>query len=404
MRRLISLYMRYSHPLHRIVDESDSEFWTRLDHPMKPEVASVVYAMCAVGAILKSKAPSSGYLDDQVYYFYKQALAVIEERPKDLITLQTLLIIQNVHIVTHRAKKCSEAYLQMKEIATSINLGERVLKTATQDTLSQEELIMRNAWRMLIWWETLANMTSLNNGNIDPLKDLSSKAIDSRPEETPSPYLYFAGLLKIFQNITKIRLPMSPRDLHPVTNILDTFQAWHNSLPKNLRCNPRTGGTGTSSSHATSLDLYFRLGHILLLSILPPSVRSSPNGLGPRRESPLRILATCANGITATMGDLIKEPDLRSYCMVQGMRCLTEAATIQLFNSKEPDPAISTPAKVNFMKTLWCIKQFNFAVPAEVLSSVLAPYDTALKQTTSGQRQDRQPMDKGDLCVLWLRF
>ncbi|KAG0002954.1 hypothetical protein BGZ79_002013 [Entomortierella chlamydospora] len=391
MRRLISLYMRYVHPLQRIVDENDSEFLTKLDHPIKPEIASVVYAMCAVGAILKSKAPGSGHLDDLVYYFHKQALTAIEERPKDLITLQTLLIIQNVHVVAHRTKESSEAYLQMKEIATSINLGERVLKSASQDTLSQEELIMRNVWRMLIWWETMANMTSLNNGSIDPLKDLSSKAIDSRPDEIPSPYFYFTSLFKIFQEITKIRLPMSPRDLHPVTGILDQFQTWHNSLPKNLRCNPRTGGTGTSPSHATSLDLYFRLGHILLLNVLPLSARSSPTGLGPRRESPLRILATCANGITAAMGDLVKEPDLRSYCMVHGMRCLTEAATIQLFNSKESDPAISTPAKVNFMKTLWCIKQFNFAVPTEILSTVLARYDTALKQTTSGQR----PADKG---------
>ncbi|KAF9112461.1 hypothetical protein BGX27_003348 [Mortierella sp. AM989] len=402
MRRLISLYMRYSHPLHRIVNENDPEFWTRLDHPMKPEVASVVYAMCTVGAILKSKAPSSGYLDNLVYYFYNKTLALIEERPKDITTIQTLLIVQNFHVVTHRTTKGSEACLQMMEIANSISLGETVMKIAKNGMMSQEDLIMRNTWRMLIWNETLANMISLKNGVVDPLKDLSSPALEYRPEEKPhlkstateAAYFHFASLLRIFQNITKIKLPMSPRDLHPVTSALDAFTLWHNNLPKNLRCNPRAGGTATLSSHATNLDLYFRLGHILLLNILPPSVRSSPTGLGPRRESPLRILATCANGITAAMGDLIKEPDLRSYCMVHGMRCLTEAAMIQLLNSKVPDPAISTPAKVNFMKTLWCIKQFNFAVPAEILNSALAPYDAAMKQNITVQRQDQRLPDK----------
>ncbi|KAF9197426.1 hypothetical protein BGZ49_002146 [Haplosporangium sp. Z 27] len=403
MRHLVGLYMLYSHPVHRIVDDSDPEFWTRLDHPMEPEVASLVYAMCTVGAILKSKAPSSGHLDDLVYYFYRRALALVDERPKDLVTIQTLVIIQHVNVVAHQTKKCSEVYLQMIEIADSINLGERVKKTSSLDVLSKEDELMRNTWRTIIWWETLTNMITLNNGNAnDPLKDLSSHAIDSRPEEFPGAsatalealYYHYASLFKIFQTITKIKLPMSPRCLHPVTDVLDLFNKWHNNLPKSLLCTPRTGGE-TFSSHATSLDLYFRLGHMLLLNLLPPSVRSSPTGLGPRRESPLRILATCANGITAAMGDLIKEPDLRNYCMVHGMRCLTEAAMIQLFNSKEPDPAISTPAKVNLMKTLWCIKQFNFAVPAETLNSILALYDTAVRQTTSGQQRDRQSSDKG---------
>lgn len=210
-------------------------------------------------------------------------------------------------------------------------------------------------------------------------------------------HYHLGNLFKIFQSITRIKLPMSPRDLHAVTNILDAFTAWHNGLPKHLRGpGSRTtfaSGKGTVSPSAYTLDLYFRLGHILLLNSLPSSVRSSPTGLGPRRESPLRILATCANGITATVGDLIKEPELRNYCMAHGLRCLAEAAMLQLANSKELDPAISTPAKVNFMKTLWCIRQFNFALPLDVLNLTLAPFDTVGKIPSSSSNQDITQME-----------
>lgn len=96
------------------------------------------------------------------------------------------------------------------------------------------------------------------------------------------------------------------------------------------------------------------------------------------------------------MSDLIKEPDMRHYCLSMGMRCLTEAATIQLFNSMVLDPAISTPAKVNLMKTLWCIKQLNVAVPTEVLNSILSPFDITGNPTTrisphDGRQQQQQP-------------
>ncbi|KAF9438043.1 hypothetical protein BGZ76_010092 [Entomortierella beljakovae] len=398
LRRLITLYMRYVHPLFRIVSESDPIFWNRLDDPIPPEFSSLVYAMCTIGAMLKSKTPSDGQLDDHVFYFYRKTRSVIESRPKDFVTLQSLLIIQSLHVVAHQRVKYEEDYQLMSEIADSIQLGEMVKKIVFHTRLSQEDLVLRNTWRMLIWIDTLANMVATRNYTVDPQRELSSPGLDSRAEEIPgtkstsseAAYFYFAGLFKIFQYISKIRSPLSPRDLHPVTSALDTLCLWHNSLPKNLRCNSKPGETGSVSSHATNLDLFYRLGHILLLNLLPPSVRSSPTGLGPRRESPLRILATCANGITSAMGDLIKEPDLKSYCMAHGMRCLTEAAMIQMQNSKEPDPAISTPAKVNFMKTLWCIKQFNFAIPPEVLLSVLEPYNTLMKQATSIQRTDRE--------------
>jgi hypothetical protein len=247
---------------------------------------------------------------------------------------------------------------------------------------------------------------------LQPTKDLSSSALDVRPGEVPSSkapiaelvHYHLGNLFKIFQLIAKIKLPMSPRDMHAVTNVLDAFATWHNSLPKHLRGpGPRStfaNGKGTTLPFAYTLGLYFRLGHILLLNSLPSSVRSSPTGLGPRRESPLRILATCANGITATVSDLTKEPELRNYCMAQGLRCLTEAAMLQLANSKEPDPNISTPAKLNFMKTLWCIRQFNFALPLDVLNLTLAPYDNVGKTPSSSSTQDVAQIDsaKGE-CV-----
>lgn len=259
---------------------------------------------------------------------------------------------------------------------------------------------MRNTWRLFVWNEVMGFMISKQSSKVVPTKDLSSSALDVRPDEVPGPktsiaevvHYHLGNLFKIFQSITRIKLPMSPRDLHAVTNILDAFTAWHNGLPKHLRGpGSRTtfaSGKGTVSPSAYTLDLYFRLGHILLLNSLPSSVRSSPTGLGPRRESPLRILATCANGITATVGDLIKEPELRNYCMAHGLRCLAEAAMLQLANSKEIDPAISTPAKVNFMKTLWCIRQFNFALPLDVLNLTLAPFDTVGKIPSSSSNQD----------------
>ncbi|KAG0087153.1 hypothetical protein BGZ93_011123 [Podila epicladia] len=173
---------------------------------------------------------------------------------------------------------------------------------------------------------------------------------------------------------------MSPRDVHAVTSILDAFGAWHSLLPKSLRAHSSKSASSSKSPfspHAAILDLYYRLGQILLLNNLPQSTRSSPTGLGPRREPPLRTLATCANGITATISDFLKSADLKNYCLSHGMRCLTEAATIQMANTRESDPNISTPAKVNLMKTLWCIRQINFGLPAGKLSAILESFDAS---------------------------
>lgn len=183
-------------------------------------------------------------------------------------------------------------------------------------------------------------------------------------------------------------------------SVLEAFTTWHGSLPKNLRCTQNRGySSGGVSPLASYLDLYYKLGHIFVLNNLPVLWRNKAASLGGRRESALRTLATSANGITATVGDLVKEHDLRNHCLIPAIRCLTEAATIQLANAQVQDPSLSTPAKVNFMKTLWCIKQFNFSLPADVLSSILAPYDDALKNassntssmTSSTQGQDTAP-------------
>jgi hypothetical protein len=84
--------------------------------------------------------------------------------------------------------------------------------------------------------------------------------------------------------------------------------------------------------------------------------------------------------------------------MAHGLRCLAEAAMLQLANSKELDPAISTPAKVNFMKTLWCIRQFNFALPLDVLNQTLAPFDTVGKIPSSSSNQDIVAQTESSRC------
>ncbi|KAF8938597.1 hypothetical protein BGZ58_000566 [Dissophora ornata] len=362
--------------------------------------------MCTIGALFISEAPGSGILDDLVYDFYKRTLAIKEERPEDIATIQTSLILQDFFVVSHRIEEGTAFYIDMMEIAERIQLAEMVQKFATQDKLSPADVIVRNTWRLLVSTEILANMISLKSGKVHPMKDLTSPALEFRSEEVPDPkapatdavYYHYSSLFKTFQGITKIKLPMSLRDMHPVTSILDDLTEWHNGLPKSLKCsgakNYAAGNSG-SKAHAKALDLFFRLGHIHLLNSLPPSVRSSPTGLGLQRESPLRLLATCANGITGIMGDLAKEKESRNYSLIHGIRCLTEAATIQLANSKELDPAISTPAKVNFMKTLWCIKQFNVAVPTDTLNSILASFDTVGKQTVLTKWQGKQPADTG---------
>ncbi|KAF9940589.1 hypothetical protein BGZ65_006617, partial [Modicella reniformis] len=392
---MIRNYLRYAHPFHRIVEEHDSVFWSRLDDPMMPEVATVVYAMCTLGGIFATKAPTTGVLDDVVHEFHKHTLAIKDARPEDIATIQTLLILQEFYVVTNRMEMGTDAFQNMLEIAEKIKLKEMVQKMSHQDKLSPGDAIIRNIWRMIVWTETMANIISQKTAKIEPFKNLMSSALDYRAEEVPiarSPPLdaatfHLHNLFKIFQEITKIKLPISTRDLHPVISVLDELGLWYNNLPKTLKSTPPNRGYSSGVSPLASyLDLHYKLGHIFLLNSLPPTVRSSPTGLGPRREAPLRTLATCANGITAIVGDLIKETDLRNYCVTTAMRCLTEAATIQQANSKESDPNISTPAKLNFMKTLWCIKQVNYSVPADILNSILATYDNMVKSTSSVQQ------------------
>ncbi|KAG0059907.1 hypothetical protein BGZ89_012710 [Linnemannia elongata] len=405
LRELVGFYIQYMHPIHGLVDPQAPDFWTRLDLPMEPKVASIVYAMCTIGAIFKSSTPSPGIRDDLVYEFYRRTWTLKDERPRDIVTIQTILIMHSFFDLTSQVDEANSSFRLMAEIADEIELGAHVLELTHREKLSKEDILVRNTWRLFVWNEVMGFMISKQSSKVVPTKDLSNSALDVRLDEVPGSktpiaevvHYHLGNLFKIFQSITRIKLPMSPRDLHAVTNILDAFTAWHNGLPKHLRGpGSRTtfaSGKGTVSPSAYTLDLYFRLGHILLLNSLPSSVRSSPTGLGPRRESPLRILATCANGITATVGDLIKEPELRNYCMAHGLRCLAEAAMLQLANSKEIDPAISTPAKVNFMKTLWCIRQFNFALPLDVLNLTLAPFDTVGKIPSSSSNQDIAQME-----------
>ncbi|KAF9984301.1 hypothetical protein BGZ75_004125 [Mortierella antarctica] len=401
MRRLIENYLRYLHPMQCIVDEKIPDFWTRLERPMEPEVASIVYAMCTIGAMFMSVC-GSGKLDDQVPKFYRRTCAAQEGRPHDIITIQTFLILHSFFTLTLQLEELAKSFQLAMDISEKIKLGEAVQKLRSKDRLSPGEVTVRNTWRLLIWVEIFRNMSSPKNKRLEPLKDLTGRALDTRPEEVPttqsslteSMYFHTTNLFKVFQRVTRIKTPMSPRDVHAVNSTLDEFTGWHCSLPRHLRANSSrsqsTIGTGAISPYAFTLDLYYRVGHILLLNNLPYSIRSSPTGLGPRRESPLRILATSANSITATMGDLVKEPELRNYCLPHGVRSLTEAATIQQFNSKETDPAISTPAKINILKTLWCIRQFNFTVPTNVLNAVLEPFDTAAKASSSALRRDRK--------------
>ncbi|KAF9189079.1 hypothetical protein BGZ51_009845 [Haplosporangium sp. Z 767] len=335
MRRLIEAYLKYLHPLERLVDEHSPDFWTRLERPMEPEVACVVYAI--------------------------------------------------------QVNEGTRSYLFILKVTEEIKLGETVQKLEHQSRLSPEDVLARSVLRLVIRLETLANLALVQTAIKDPLKDLSSPALDHRPEEAPTSNssvedmlgYYLISLFKIYQAINLIKLPISPRDLHDVTSALDALSSWYDNLPQSLRTNsPQSSSsgdeTGSDSPLAGVLELYYRLAHIFLLNSLPHPIRSSPTGLGPRRESPLRILATSANSITATVGNMMKGGH-KNYCIFSFARCLTEAATIQLANSKESDPALSTPAKVNIMKTFWCIKQFYFVLPLDILNLILAPFEADAK-------------------------
>lgn len=421
MKRLVRLYLRYVHPFRRIIDEHDPDFWTRMDHPMASDVEIVVYAMCTLGGIFvtplqpsaqssaqstpPSTAPTTGAVDDLVHVFHRRTLAVKDSRPKDIATIQALLILQDFYVITNQAELGEKAFQSMLDIAENFKLKERIQRIHSQDNkLSPEDAIVRNVWRVMIWTETMANIISQKTAKIEPLKDLTNIMVDFRSEEVPivrSPIpdvaiFRLGNLFKIFQDISKIKLPISPRDLYPVINALESMATWHNTLPKPLKCD-RSYSTGGLSPLASYLDLYYKLGQIILLNNLPPGVRSSQTALGPRQKSPLRTLATCANGITATVNDLARDPELRNYCMIPAVRCLTEAASIQLANLKLPE--FATPAEVNLKQSLWAIKYFNFSVPADVLSATLAPYETAkaiIPTRALTQGQDESPGSNGN--------
>ncbi|KAG0080777.1 hypothetical protein BGZ92_000470 [Podila epicladia] len=351
MSRLIGLYLRYLHPIQRLVDETGPDFWTRLQKPLLPGIASVVYAMCTMGAVFETKAPTAGLPDGLTLAYFRRTCAALDQGPEDMTTVQALLIMVPFYAVSNQEEEGQKAYDRSHNVAEKIQLGDAAMRLSTQEKLSAKDVEIRNTWRSLVWLETIANLTLLRSGPIE-----------------------------LFQSISKIKLPMSPRDVHAVTSILDAFGAWHSLLPKSLRAHSSKSASSSKSPfspHAAILDLYYRLGQILLLNNLPQSTRSSPTGLGPRREPPLRTLATCANGITATISDFLKSADLKNYCLSHGMRCLTEAATIQMANTRESDPNISTPAKVNLMKTLWCIRQINFGLPAGKLSAILESFDAS---------------------------
>ncbi|KAF9335532.1 hypothetical protein BG006_011303 [Podila minutissima] len=388
MSRLIGLYLRYLHPVQRLVDENGPDFWTRLQKPLETGIASVVYAMCTMGAVFETKAPTAGLPDDLTLAYFRRTCAALDQGPEDMTTVQALLIMVPFYAVSNQEDEGQKAYGRSHDVAEKIQLGDAAMRLSTQEKLSAKDVEIRNTWRSLVWLETIANLTLLRSGPIELSKDLAGACLVPRPEEVPTSKTSIAdifdyhlcNLMRLFQSISKIKLPMSPRDVHAVTSILDAFGTWHSLLPKSLRAHSSKSVSSSKlpfSPHAAILDLYYRLGQILLLNNLPQSTRSSPTGLGPRRESPLRTLATCANGITATIGDLLKSADLKNYCLSHGVRCLTEAATIQMANTKESDPSISTPAKVNLMKTLWCIRQINFGLPADKLSAILKSFDAS---------------------------
>ncbi|KAF9423607.1 hypothetical protein BGZ94_008246 [Podila epigama] len=383
MTRLIHLYLRYLHPIQRLLDENDLGFWKRLDGPLEHGVASLVYAMCTIGALFEAKDTRPGEPDALTLTYYRRTCASLAQAPDDIPTLQSLLILVPFYAISNLETDRIQAYERSQRLAERCRLGDTVMSLSAQDKLSAKDIELRNTWRSLIWLQLTVDLPMSRSSPIELSKDLSGACFSLRAEDSltlKSPIAesflhHLCNLMKLYQNTAKIKLPMSPRDVHAVSSILDSFNAWQNALPKALRTTPSKSGS-SFSPYAALLDLYFRLGQIFLLNNLPRATRSSPTGLGPRRQSPLRTLATCANVITGTIGDFLASAGLRNYCLGHAIRCLTEAATIQLANTKESDPSISTPAKVNLMKTLWCLRQINFSVPTETMAAILDAFNT----------------------------
>lgn len=167
MRHLVGLYIRYMHPVHRFVDERHPDFWSRLDRPMEPKEALIVYAMCTIGALFLSKTAGTGHLDDLVYEFYRRAWAIKDQLPQDLLTIQTYLILMPFFIVASQTEEGTKAQFLTLEIAKKINLAEQVQKLATQGRLSTTNKILRNTWRGVVWMEVLVHLTTLQTVKID---------------------------------------------------------------------------------------------------------------------------------------------------------------------------------------------------------------------------------------------
>ncbi|KAG0054760.1 hypothetical protein BGZ83_010543 [Gryganskiella cystojenkinii] len=167
MRQLVELYIQYMHPVNRLVDDRHPDFWVRLDRPMEPEVALIVYAMCTVGALFLSKGSSTGYLDGLVYEFYRRAWAIKDQQPNDIVMIQTYLIMEPFFIIASQTNEGANAHLHAAKLAEKIKLGEQVQKLSSQGRLTAADRVIRNTWRSVIWMEVLVNLTTMQTTKHD---------------------------------------------------------------------------------------------------------------------------------------------------------------------------------------------------------------------------------------------
>lgn len=166
LRELVGFYIQYMHPIHGLVDPQAPDFWTRLDLPMEPKVASIVYAMCTIGAIFKSSTPSPGIRDDLVYEFYRRTWTLKDERPRDIVTIQTILIMHSFFDLTSQVDEANSSFRLMAEIADEIELGAHVLELTHREKLSKEDILVRNTWRLFVWNEVMGFMISKQSSKV----------------------------------------------------------------------------------------------------------------------------------------------------------------------------------------------------------------------------------------------
>lgn len=166
LRELVGFYLQYMHPIHGLVDPQAPDFWTRLDLRMEPKVASIVYAMCTIGAVFKSSTPSPGVRDDLVYEFYRRTWTLKDERPRDIVTIQTILIMHSFFDLTSQVDEANSSFRLMAEIADEIELGAHVLELAHREKLSKEDILVRNTWRLFVWNEVMGFMISKQSSKV----------------------------------------------------------------------------------------------------------------------------------------------------------------------------------------------------------------------------------------------